>query len=109
MIECGVKSGWEQFLEFIENRCSSAEYENWIAPIRLIESNVEKVILEVPNVFVQEYLLDNFSEVLCNFLPLKTSGAPAIVFQMAIDLPKINPKAPIESPTSDEGSSPLKL
>ncbi|HSX26841.1 MAG TPA: chromosomal replication initiator protein DnaA [Chlamydiales bacterium] len=83
MLECEVKNGWVQFIEFIETRCSSAEYENWIAPIRLIEATMDEIALEVPNVFVQEYLLDNFKEILCNFLPLKGSGEPAIRFQMA--------------------------
>jgi chromosomal replication initiator protein len=84
MLDCEVKNGWIQFLEFIESRCTSAEFENWIAPIRLIEATPEQIILEVPNVFVQEYLLDNFKEVLCNFLPLLSSGEPAIRFQIAL-------------------------
>jgi len=83
MLDCEIKNGWVQFIEFIENRCSSAEFENWIAPIKLIEAATDKVILEVPNVFVQEYLLDNFKDVLCNFLPLQVSGEPAILFQIA--------------------------
>lgn len=82
MLDCEVKDGWTQFIEFIENRCSSAEFENWIAPIRLIEATPEQIILEVPNPFVQEYLLDNFKDILCNFLPLKASGDPAIHFRI---------------------------
>ncbi len=83
MLDCEVKNGWVQFLEFIESRCSSAEFENWIAPIYLIEATPEQIVLQVPNPFVQEYLLDNFKEILCNFLPLKPSGEPAIQFQIA--------------------------
>lgn len=82
MLDCEVKNGWSQFLEFIESRCSSAEFENWIAPIRCIEYSSDQVALEVPNVFVQEYLLDNFKEILANFLPLRASGEPAIHFQI---------------------------
>jgi chromosomal replication initiator protein len=95
MLDCEIKNGWIQFLEFIENRCSSAEFENWIAPIKLLEATPEQIILEVPNVFVQEYLLDNFKEVLCNFLPLRASGEPAIQFQIAIS----KSTAPLSSPT----------
>lgn len=83
MLECEVKSGWAQFIDFIDSRCSSAEFENWIAPIRLIESSHEETTLEVPNVFVQEYLLDNFKELLADFLPLRGSGDPAIRFIVA--------------------------
>ena len=83
MLECEIKSVWVQFVEFIKERCSSAEYENWIAPIKLLESSPEEVCLEVPNIFVQEYLLDNFKEVLADFLPLRGSGEPAIRFTVA--------------------------
>lgn len=82
MLDCEVKNGWVQFIEFIENRCSSAEFANWIAPIRLIDASYEEVVLEVPNVFVQEYLLDNFKDVLAEFLPLRQSGEVAIRFQV---------------------------
>lgn len=88
MIECEVKNGWEQFLDFLENRCSSVEFENWIAPIRLIEAAQEEITLEVPNIFVQEYLLDNFKELLANFLPLRRTGDPAIRFLIAEPLQK---------------------
>ncbi|HSX37252.1 MAG TPA: chromosomal replication initiator protein DnaA [Chlamydiales bacterium] len=80
MLECEVKTGWTQFLEFIESRCSSAEFENWIAPICLVEAAHEETVLQVPNIYVQEYLLDNFKEILADFLPLKRSGEPAIRF-----------------------------
>ena len=83
MIECEVKNGWEQFIEFIEARCSAAEFENWLAPIRLIEARHEEIVLEVPNIFVQEYLLTNFKELLSDFLPLRSSGEPAVRFQIA--------------------------
>ncbi|HLB52677.1 MAG TPA: chromosomal replication initiator protein DnaA [Chlamydiales bacterium] len=84
-IDCEVKNGWEQFVGFIESRCSSAEFANWIAPIRLIEAGYDEVILEVPNVFVQEYLIDNFKEVLAEFLPLRSSGEVAIRFQITTE------------------------
>lgn len=83
MIETEISNGWIQFLEFIQNRCTSAEFENWIAPIQLIQVTPEEITLEVPNIFVQEYLLDNFKETLAHFLPLKASGEPAIRFTIA--------------------------
>jgi len=80
MIEIEISNGWVQFLEFIQNRCTSAEYENWIVPIQLLNASPEEITLEVPNIFVQEYLLDNFKDVLAHFLPLRASGDPAIRF-----------------------------
>jgi chromosomal replication initiator protein len=74
---------WSQFIDFIQQRCSTAEFTNWIAPIRLVSASVDEIVLEVPNPFVQEYLLDNFKDVLADFLPLKSSGEPAIAFVLA--------------------------
>src|SRR3989344_364357 len=101
MVGCEIKNGWEQFLEFIESRSASAEFQNWIAPIRLIDASLEQITLEVPNVFVQEYLLDNFSDVLGNFLPLKSTGDPAIQFQIACIETK-EPLSPSPQPVIEE-------
>ena len=109
MLECEVKNGWEQFLGFIESRCSSAEFENWIAPIRCVEATLEEVTLEVPNIYVQNYLLDNFKEVLADFLPLRQSGDPAIRFVVA-ETQKGDLSSPAPLPEAEESSSPnLKL
>lgn len=108
MLECAIKNSWEQFVEFIENRCSSAEFQNWIAPIRLIDSSIEKVIVEVPNVFVQEYLLDNFKDILADFLPLKASGEPAIQFQILTTTPSL-PSSPTIPDLEDHNPSDLLL
>ena len=98
MLECEVKNGWIQFIEFIKPRAASVEFENWIAPIRLLEATHEKIILEVPNVYVQDYLLDNFKEVLCNFLPLLSSGEPAIQFLFPLEEEKL----PLVPPPQEE-------
>lgn len=111
MLDCEVKNGWIQFIEFIESRCSAVEFQNWIAPIRLIEASSEKILLEVPNVYVQDYLLDNFKEVLCNFLPLLPSGEPAIQFFTATSkavVPQVTISEPIiETPLSELCLNPL--
>lgn len=102
MLECETKNGWTQFLEFIESRCSSAEFENWIAPVRLLESSHEEIMLEVPNIFVKEYLLDNFKETLADFLPLKASGDPAIRFV-------IQETQPVKAAPTLESSAPEEI
>lgn len=110
MLDCEVKNGWIQFIEFIESRCSSAEFQNWIAPIRFIEALPEKIVLEVPNVYVQDYLLDNFKEVLCNFLPLLASGEPAVQFLMKEEEAPLVQTAPqIEKPIKTKPAHELCL
>lgn len=83
MLDTETKNGWVQFVDFIQNRCSSAEFENWIAPIQLLHASPDEITLQVPNIFVQEYLLENFKETLAHFLPLRHTGEPAICFQIS--------------------------
>ncbi len=97
-----------QFIEFVESRCSSAEFKNWIAPIRCLESTTEEVTLEVPNIYVQNYLLDNFKDVLADFLPLRHSGDPAIRFQLA-ETAHAAPPAPVQAEEEETPGSDLKL
>lgn len=108
MLDCEVKNSWTQFIEFIESRCSSAEFQNWIAPIQLIESATEEVTLEVPNIFVKEYLLDNFKDVLADFLPLKSNGEAAIRFQI-VQSAKIENTLPPIAEIEEELATELKL
>jgi chromosomal replication initiator protein len=110
MLECETKNGWSQFLEFIESRCSSAEFANWIAPIRCLEAATEEIILEVPNVFVQEYLLDNFKEILADFLPLRASGDAAIRFVIQeAEPPKIHLASVLDVEEKIPAPTDLKL
>lgn len=81
---------WAEFLEFIGERCSATEFKNWFEPIRVVDGTETEVCLEVPNIFVQEYLIDNYKKDLCAFFPLKPSGDPAIKFVVA----EVKKKAP---------------
>lgn len=91
MLLCDVNDAWTQFLEFAKKRCSSIAFENWLAPIKLLDSNNDIIILEVPNVFVQEYLLSNYKTDLCAFLPIKPDGEPSIQFVVAGPVKKAPP------------------
>ncbi len=81
MLECDAKSScWAQFLDYMRYHCSVTAFENWLAPIVVQEDETDCVKLEVPNIFVQEYLLSNYKEELCSFLPVLPSGEPAVEF-----------------------------
>jgi chromosomal replication initiator protein len=71
---------WSDFLAEMEERCSSAEFQNWIAPIKVAEETPEGIVLQVPNIFVQEYLIQNYKKDLLRFLPLKGNGELAVRF-----------------------------
>ncbi|MGZ3633732.1 MAG: DnaA N-terminal domain-containing protein, partial [Parachlamydiaceae bacterium] len=74
---------WNQFLLFAKQHCSVTAFGNWLEPIRVLESSDEKVILEIPNVFVKEYLLSNYKKDLHAFLPVSKDGELALEFVMA--------------------------
>ncbi|MEF9519860.1 chromosomal replication initiator protein DnaA [Chlamydia crocodili] len=83
MLTCNDCSTWEQFVNYVKTRCSKTAFENWISPIQIIEETQEKIRLEVPNIFVQNYLLDNYKQDLCSFVPLDAQGEPALEFVVA--------------------------
>lgn len=82
---------WTQFLQFVKTRCSATAFGNWLAPIKVLESTPEQISLEIPNVFVMEYLLSNYKKDLCAFLPIDSNGEPAIDFVVAAPAKKVTP------------------
>jgi chromosomal replication initiator protein len=93
-------------LQLIEERCSSTEYQNWIAPIRFLDGTSTEIRLEVPNVFVQQYLLENYKKELATFFPLNAKGDPAIVFVIAEQL-KV--AAPLPAEAKEEVQEEIRL
>lgn len=74
---------WDQFLQYIKKRCSATAFGNWFAPIKVMDFTPDEISLEIPNIFVKEYLLSNYKEDLCAFLPVNAKGEPAINFIIA--------------------------
>ncbi len=70
MLTCNKDLLWEQFLELMQKKCSPTEYENWLKPIHVVTSDDNILHLEVPNIFVREYLLDNYKKDLETFFPI---------------------------------------
>lgn len=83
MLACDASEAWTQFIHYVKDRTSATAFGNWLAPIRVLESESDEIVLEVPNVFVKEYLLSNYKDDLCAFLPVRTHGEPAIKFTIA--------------------------
>lgn len=86
---CEVSDCWAQFLHFIKDRCSATAFGNWFAPIKVLESTPQEITVEIPNIFVKEYLLTNYKDDLCAFLPVNSKGEPAINFIIARQSKKI--------------------
>ncbi|RDB31752.1 chromosomal replication initiator protein DnaA [Candidatus Similichlamydia laticola] len=109
---CPSLTAWDQFLEFARSRSSLTAFQNWIDPIVCLGVEEDECVLQVPNVFVQEYLLSNFGEDLRSFLPVRSDGKPSIRFVIA-DLPLPEPndvqaRSAASSASSDQ-SGGMKL
>lgn len=99
MIACDTREAWTQFLEFVKKRCSAAAYGNWLSPIEVGEADEEEITLIVPNIFVQDYLISNYKQELCSFLPVREGGEPAINF--LIQAPKREAPQPSLAPATE--------
>lgn len=97
MLTCDTSSTWTQFLDYVKKRCSLTAFENWIAPIKVLEHTSEGICLEVPNIFVKAYLLDNYKKDLCSFFPVGPDGEPLIEFVLSD--PQMQKAVPILQPT----------
>ena len=112
MLTCDARDTWIQFLEYVKKRCSLTAFENWLTPIKVIESSAERICLEVPNIFVKAYLLDNYLKDLCSFLPVTSEGEPAIDFVIADQPVRKQPLSPRPNPSPAPEEAPdyeLKL
>lgn len=88
MLVCDLADAWLQFIEFAKKRCSPTAFGNWLAPIKVIanpdnDADPDEITLEIPNIFVKEYLFSNYKEDLLAFLPVLADGEPAIKFIIA--------------------------
>jgi chromosomal replication initiator protein len=112
MLTCNAEETWIQFLEYVKKRCSITAFENWLSQIKVLDSpNIEMgngtnneyfIRLEVPNIFVKAYLLDNYKKDLCAFLPVTQEGEPAIEFVIPEVVTKKATVAPPIRPTKTQ-------
>lgn len=92
-----VCDAWNEFLQFVQCRCSATAFGNWLVPINVLEFSSESITLEVPNIFVKEYLLSNYKKDLRAFLPVNADGEPVIQFVIA-PVVKETPKPFVSAP-----------
>lgn len=107
MLTSDARDTWIQFLEFVKKHCSSTAFENWLAPIKVLSSSETNICLEVPNIFVKSYLLDNYKKDLCAFLPVTAEGEPSIEFIIA-DRATRKPPSPTTPPLETAGEEPVE-
>ncbi len=92
---------WPQFLDYAEERCSATAFANWLTPIKVLHESDEGLTLEVPNVFVKEYLLENYQKDLSAFFPVKSGEELPLKFVIT------TPKKEISKIVTEESASTL--
>ena len=102
---------WTNFLDYVKTRCSATAFGNWLLPITVIELTEDHIILEIPNIFVKEYLLTNYKSELISFLPVNADKEPAIEFRIASPSRKTSPVStpkvePVSAETAPVGEIP---
>lgn len=99
---------WSDFLAYMQERCSPAEFQNWIAPIQVAgqadKGSADELVLVVPNIFVQEYVLQNYKKDLLGFVPVKPNGDLALRFIISEEPKK---HVVFDSPPAQEETLPL--
>lgn len=91
---------WSQFLGYAEEKCSATAFENWLAPIKVLHESADELTLEIPNVFVKEYLIENYYKDLAAFFPIKKGEELPIKFIIAA--PKKDPAKAFIEDTQEE-------
>lgn len=83
MQACDTRDAWTSFLTHVKKHCSTAAFGNWLAPIQVLSATEDQITLEIPNIFVQDYLKSNYEAEMRAFLPVRESGELAVEFVIA--------------------------
>jgi chromosomal replication initiator protein len=87
---------WMQFLHHAKTKCSEIAFQNWLKPIKA-KTETDRLVLQVPNVYVKEYLYHHFKEEMASIL----EDQYPIDFEIyTTPLQKIEEKKPALAPSS---------
>ncbi|NGX31644.1 MAG: Chromosomal replication initiator protein DnaA [Chlamydiae bacterium] len=78
---------WMHFLHHVKTKCSSIAYQNWLKPIK-VKTDTQKLILQIPNVYVKEYLYSHFQDDLYTLIEKQMPLDFEIVKTHVQDIPK---------------------
>lgn len=99
MLSTETLDAWNQFIKFVKGKCSATAFDNWLAPITVASCDDVSICLEIPNIFLKEYLLSNYKKDLCAFLPVNADGEPAIKFEIKAPVKTAPTNTPSHAPT----------
>ena len=102
MLVCDACEAWTLFISHVKDKTSATAFGNWLAPIKALESDNGAITLEIPNIFVKEYLISNYKKELKVFFPTSDEGEPLINFVVKTQATtKVTTQPPVNSPKEE--------
>jgi chromosomal replication initiator protein len=79
-MESGHEPFWSGFLEVVQSRIRRQQFETWFRHLRPKDVQPDKLVLCVPNKFIEAWLADNYRDVIRSAAEAVTGRAPAVEF-----------------------------
>lgn len=73
---------WDSLLASVEKRVNHESFTTWFKPIKFIESNVRNIVVEVPDRVFEDWIVNNYSEILEESFEESGLSGRSIVFQV---------------------------
>ena len=73
---------WEKSLSLIREKVNNHNFDTWIKPLKLISIDENRVEVEVPNKFFQDWLDDNYSGLIADTLKEVSSKEISVSFKV---------------------------
>ncbi len=74
---------WKKTKEWISTQIGSTAYEAWFQPLKAKEIAGDKLILEAPDTFFKDWLIDHYSELIQK--GLKVTGAEELTVEIRVN------------------------
>lgn len=73
---------WEKSLSLIREKVNNHNFDTWIKPLKLISMDENRVEVEVPNKFFQDWLDDNYSGLIADTLKEVSNKEISVTFKV---------------------------
>ncbi|MDD5504748.1 MAG: chromosomal replication initiator protein DnaA [Candidatus Omnitrophica bacterium] len=76
-----LNNSWDDILRCLRNQVSPQSYETWFAPTKQVSSGTDFVVVEVPNAFFKDWLVEHYSDHISNALKVLDKTHINITYQ----------------------------
>jgi len=83
-----MKEIWEEVLNEIKEEITPHNYKTWIKPLKYKNKENDKIIIEVPNIFIKDWVIDNYKINLERIIERKISKKLIISLELNTEIKK---------------------